>query len=192
MPEIADPPAVCCFSLHSGSGIEENQILDPDLFPVRAHARDGNGRDPSGRFANGHSGNPQGRLRGIPNPKRLVLTLQAYRRNPQGVLALVKRKRWLLRPLCAQVLPPASARRIDPGAWLGISIASLSHAADFRQALQRVWNGVVAGEIGPHEAGRLARRIRARMRALRRLARFQRRLARLENNRSGLAAGRLR
>ena len=179
MPEIADPPAVCCFSLHSGSRIEENQILDPDLFPPRAC--EGNGRDPSGRFAKGHSGNLRGRPRGISNPKRRVLTLQAYRRNPQAVLALVKRKRWLLRPLCAQLLPPASARRIDPAERLGISVASLSNAAGFQQALQRVWNGAVAGEIGPHEAGRLARRVRTRMRACGGFARLRRRLVRLEN-----------
>ena len=37
MPEIpADFAASGCFSLHFGSGIEENQALDPDLFPPRA------------------------------------------------------------------------------------------------------------------------------------------------------------
>ena len=40
---------------------------------------------------------------------------------------------------------------------------------------------VLSGEIGPREAGRIARQVRTRMRALRRLARWQRRFARLAN-----------
>jgi hypothetical protein len=40
MPEmIADSPDERCFSLHSGSGIEENQSLAPDPFSPRARAR---------------------------------------------------------------------------------------------------------------------------------------------------------
>jgi hypothetical protein len=79
MPEISDDlPDARCFSLHSGSGIEENQSLAPDPFSPRATAR---ARDGRGRFAKGHSGNPAGRPRGIPNPKRRVLTLQAWRAN---------------------------------------------------------------------------------------------------------------
>ena len=86
MPEIADPPSVCCFLLHSESDTEELQQLGPDLFRARAPAREatpGMG-DKSGRFAKGHSGNPKGRPRGIPNPKRRVLTLAGWRRNPQA------------------------------------------------------------------------------------------------------------
>jgi hypothetical protein len=114
-----------------------------------------------------------------PNPKRRVLTLQAYRRNPQGVLALVRRKRWLFRPLLAQVLPPRA--KIDPAERLGIRVPSLHDAADFQRAMQVVWAAVSAGEIAIGEAGRIARQVRARIRALRRLARVQRRLARLAN-----------
>ena len=185
MPEIADPPSVCCFLLHSESDTEELQQLDPDLFRSRAPARVGareaapGMRDKSGRFANGHSGNPKGRPRGIPNPKRRVLTLQAYRRNPQAALALLDRKPRLRRPLLASVLPPA--RRRDPAERLGISISELQNAAAVQQSLQRIWEGLRAGEIGPREAGRLARQVRTRMRALRRLARWQRRFARLAN-----------
>src|SRR5438105_13912504 len=141
MPEIADPPSVCCFLLHSESDTEELQQLDPDLFRSRAPARVGareaapGMRDKSGRFANGHSGNPAGRPRGIPNPKRRVLTVHAYRRNPQAAFALLARKPRLLRPLLARVLPPASAER-DPARRLGISVSLLHHAADFQRALQ--------------------------------------------------------
>jgi hypothetical protein len=89
MPEmIADSPDERCFSLHSGSGIEENQSLAPDPFSPRAPAR---ARDGRGRFAKGQSGNPAGRPRGIRNPKRRVLTLQAWRANPQAASALLDR-----------------------------------------------------------------------------------------------------
>ena len=172
MPEIIADPPVCCSSLHSGNGIEESQIFAPDLFPSRAPARV---RDPHGRFATGHSGNPKGRPPGIPNPQRRILTLEAYCRNPQAASALLKRRPRLLRPLLAPVLPPASAR--DPAERLGISISSLHDAADLQRALQTVCAAVSAGEIGIREAGRIARQVRTRMRALRRLARVQRRLA---------------
>jgi len=94
-------------------------------------------------------------------------------------LALVRRKRWLFRPLLAQVLPPRA--KIDPAERLGIRVPSLHDAADFQRAMQVVWAAVSAGEIAIGEAGRIARQVRARIRALRRLARVQRRLARLAN-----------
>ena len=137
-------------------------------------------RDKSGRFAKGHSGNPKGRPRGIPNPKRRVLTLAGWRRNPQAAAALLDRKPRLLRPLLVQLLP-RPAKPQDPAERLGISVVSLRDAAEMQQALQRVWEGLRAGEIGPREAGRIARQVRTRMRALRRLARWQRRFARLAN-----------
>jgi hypothetical protein len=133
MPEIiADLPDPRCFSLHSESGIEENQSLGPDLFSPRAPAR-----DRGGRFAKGHSGNPQGRPRGIPNPQRRAIGLQAWRENRQGVLAVAKRRPWLLRPLLAQALP-LPRRAIDPAEQLGISVASLRTAADMQQPLLAV------------------------------------------------------
>jgi hypothetical protein len=102
----------------------------------------------------------------------------AWRANPQGVSALARCKPWLLRPLLAQMLPPPR-RALDPAEQLGISVASLRTAAEMQQALTAVWAAVSRGEIAPAEAGRIARRVRTRLRALRRLARLQRRLARL-------------
>ena len=134
-------------------------------------------RDQRGHFAKGHSGNPAGRPRGIPNPQPRVLTLQAYRRNPQAAAALLDRKPRLLRPLLAPLLPPARPR--DPAEHLGISVGLLHTAADFQQAMQRVCSAVAAGEIGIGEAGRIARQVRTQMRGLRRLARIQRHLLRL-------------
>ena len=166
MPEIADPPSVCCFLLHSESDTEELQQLGPDLFRARAPAREAapGMRDKSGRFAKGHSGNPKGRPRGIPNPKRRVLTLAGWRRNPQAATALLDRKPRLLRPLLGQLLP-RPAKPQHPAERLGISISELQNAAAVQQSLQRVWEGLRAGEIGPREAGRLARQVRTRMRA---------------------------
>jgi len=75
---------------------------------ARSHAR-----DPRGRFAKGHSGNPQGRPPGIPNPRRRVIDLRARPPAPGVLSKLVERKPWLLRPILALLLPPA--RAIDPG-----------------------------------------------------------------------------
>ena len=174
MPEMtADPPAICCSLLHSETEIERSQPLAPDPFSSRAPAR---ARDPKGRFAKGHSGNPQGRPRGIPNPKRRVLTVEGWRRNPLAAAALLDRRPRLLRPLLVQLLPRRASPQ-DPAERIGVP--SLQNAADFQRAMQRVCSAVAAGEIGIREAGRIARQVRTRMRALRRLARLQRRLARL-------------
>ena len=102
---IADSPASGRFSLHFGSEIEQNQSLAPDLLQFSA-------RDQNGRFAKGQSGNPRGRPRGIPNPQRRMVTLAAFRKNPEACKALFRRQPSLLRRLLRQILPPASAR--DP------------------------------------------------------------------------------
>src|SRR4051794_20173210 len=98
----ADLPDSCCFSLHLESGTKENQALEPDLFSPRALACE-RGR---GHFAKGHSGNPKGRPRGIPNPQRRAITLQAWRANREAATAVAKRRPWLLRPLLMRVMPP--------------------------------------------------------------------------------------
>jgi hypothetical protein len=171
MPEIiADLPAPPCSSLLSGSAIEQFQSLNPDPFLPRA-------RDPRGRFARGHSGNPRGRPPGIPNPKRRVPDLVARPLGPKALADLLDRKPYLLRPLAAQLLPPPLAA-IDPAERLGIDLSLLRNAEDARQVLCTVLAAVSRGAIAPAEAAQIARRVRARLRAIRRVGRLQRRLAR--------------
>lgn len=170
MPEkIADAPDSSFDLLFPGSAVEEYQQFGPDPFLPRA-------REARGRFAKGSSGNPRGRPRGIPNPKRRVPDLVARPLSPQAVSNLLDRKPHLLRPLAAQVLPlPLAA--IDPAERLGIDLSSLRTVEDFRQVLAIVLAGVARGEIAPAEAARIARRVRAWRRAVRRRARSERRLA---------------
>jgi hypothetical protein len=137
MPEIvAASPDLSCSLLLSGSGIEESQSLGPDPFPHRA-------RDAHGRFVKGSSGNPPGRLRGIPNPRRRVPDLVA-------------------RPLSAQALSDLLAA-VDPAERLGIDLSSLHTAEDLRQVLSTVMAALARGKIAPAEAARIAGRTRARL-----------------------------
>jgi Family of unknown function (DUF5681) len=166
MPDIvADPPDPSCYLLFPGQGIEESQGLAPDPFLPRARAA-------RGRFAKGSSGNPRGRPRGIPNPKRRVPDLVARPLSAQALADLIDRKPQLLRPITAQLLPPPLAP-IDPAEHLGIDLSSFRTAADFRQVLNTALAAVSRGEIAPAEAARIARRVRARLRAVRRLERLE-------------------
>jgi hypothetical protein len=156
--EPLDPP---CYVLFSKPGIEECQSLGPD--PLLPRAR--------GRFANGSSGNPRGRPPGIPNPRRRVPDLVARPLSAQGLSNLLDRQPYLLRPLAAQLLPPPLAS-IDPAERFGIDLSSLRTLDNFQQALRTAWAAVSHGEITPGEGARIARRMRARLRALRRFARL--------------------
>ena len=173
---IADSPASACFSLHFESGNQQNQSLGPDRlrFAARELAGDETGddeaRDKVGRFAQGHSGNPRGRPRGIPNPKRRRVTLQAWRDNPEACKALFKRQPWLLRRLLGQFLPPVSAQ--DPAERIGLRLSSIRTRAQVQRAIRRVWSALSHGEIGTAEAARIARRIDARLRAAQRRGRL--------------------
>jgi hypothetical protein len=158
---IADPP---CHHLFSSPGILGSQQLSPDPFLHRA-------RDARGRFAKGSSGNPRGRPGGIPNPKRRVPDLVARPLDVQALSDLLDRKPHLLRPLAAQLLPPPLAS-IDPAERLGIDLSSLRTVADFRQVLTTVLAAISRGKVAPAEGARIARRGRARLRAVRRLARL--------------------
>jgi Family of unknown function (DUF5681) len=167
MPEIiADPLSQSCYLLFSRAGIEEDQSLAPDPCLSRA-------RDARGRFAKGSSGNPGGRPRGIPNPKRRVPNLVARPLSPQALSHLLDRKPQLLRPLAAQLLPPPLAPR-DPAEHFASGLSSLRTAEDYRRLLSSVLAAVVRGEIAPAEAAQIARRVSARSSALRRLARLGR------------------
>ena len=180
MPEsLNDLPASACFSLHFESGNEQNQSLAPDLLPFAARDQAGDEtpeqagdepRDKTGRFAQGHSGNPRGRPRGIPNPKRRRVTLQAWRENPEACKALFKRQPWLLRRLLGQFLPPVSAQ--DPAERIGLRLSSIRTREQVQRAIRRVWAALSRGEIGTAEAARIARRIDARLRAAQRRGRL--------------------
>ena len=168
MPQIADPLLSSYHLLLSGSGIEESQLLGPDPFlPPARQAR--------GRFAKGRSGNPRGRPRGIPNPKRRVPDLIARPIGAEALSGLLDRKPHLLRPLAAQLLPPPLVS-LDPADRFGIDLSSLRTVEDFRQVLPTVLAAISHGEIAPAEGARIARRVRARLRAVRRIARLERRL----------------
>src|SRR5271157_4041610 len=124
---IADRPLPSSSLLLPRPGIEEYQPLGPDPFSPRA-------REARGRFAKGSSGNPRGRPRGIPNPKRRVPDLVARPLSARALSDLLDRKPHLLRPLAAQVLPPPLAS-IDPAERLGVDPSSLCTVEDFQQVL---------------------------------------------------------
>jgi hypothetical protein len=154
---IADRPAPPCYSAVSGIGIKQSQWLGPDPFPPRA-------RDARGRFAKGSSGNPRGRPPGIANPKQRVPDLVARPLGPKALSDLLDRKPYLLLLLAAQLLPPLLAA-IDPAERLGIDLSLLRNAEDGQQVLRTVLAAVSRGDIAPAEAARIARRVRARLRA---------------------------
>jgi hypothetical protein len=72
-------------------------MVEPDLFFS-------SGRDAQGRFAAGHSGNLRGRPKGIPNPRRRAPDLRIWTSSPEALVALLRRKPDLMRPLLDQLL----------------------------------------------------------------------------------------
>lgn len=175
MPEIT--PALSCSDLLPGPGIQQHQRLDPDFSSPRA-------RDGRGRFAKGSSGNPRGRPPGIPNPRRRVPDLVARPLSAQALSDLIGRKPYVLRPLAKQLLPPPLGT-IDRAERLAIDPASLRTGEDCRRALSTVLAVIACGEITPAAGALIARRVRVRLRAIRRLLRLQRRLTQLRRGRRG-------
>lgn len=138
---VAHLPDPSCYLLFSGPGIEEFQSVDPDPFRPRA-------RDARGRFAKGSSGNPGGRPRGIPNPKRRVPDLAARPLSAGALSKLIDRRPYLLGPLAAQLLPPPLPST-DPAKHLGIDVPSLRTVEDVRPVLSAVLAAVARGELAP-------------------------------------------
>jgi hypothetical protein len=66
------------------------------------------------------------------------------------------------------LLPPLAST--NPAKHLGIDLSALRTVEDVRQMLSAVLAAVARGEIAPAAAARIARRVRARLRAVRRLA----------------------
>ena len=164
MPEIvADRPSLSCCHLFLTPRIEQSQHLGPD--PFLPCARDAGG-----------SGNPRGRPRGTPNPKRRVPDLATRPLTAQALSDLIDRKPHLLRPLAAQLLRPPLAS-IDPAKRLGIDLSSLRRDEDFFQVLTSVLAVIARGEITPAEGVQIAERVDAGLRASRRFARLMRRPA---------------
>jgi hypothetical protein len=169
-----DQPSRSGYHLNSGSGIKESQQLAPDRFSPRAHTRD---RDQRGRFAKGTSGNLHGRPPGVPNPKRRVVSIPAFNRNPDAAMALFDRKPHLWRQFVAPFMPPR-ARPIDPAERIGLDLAAVRTPEDAERAIHTAFIATSRGRIAPAEFARLARSVRSRLRVARRLERLQRRLAR--------------
>ena len=119
-----NPPSYPCYP---DTEIEEYQPFAPDPFsPPVGDAR--------GRFAQGSSGNPSGRPRGIPYPKRRVPDLVARPLSAQALSDLLDRKPDLLLPLAAQILPPPVAAT-DPAERLGSDLSSLRAEGDILRTL---------------------------------------------------------
>src|SRR5207302_1173809 len=91
---------------------------------------------------------------------------------PGAAAALARRKPRLLRPMLAQILPPAAP--IPPAERLGIDFRKLRRTEDVERAIRKIWVGLSRGEIAPPEAASLARRVAGP----RRLARLDRRAGR--------------
>jgi Family of unknown function (DUF5681) len=144
MPEfITDPLLPSCYHLFLNGGIQRSQQLAPDRLP--------SARDARGRFAKGSSGNPQGRPRGIPNPRRRVPDLVARPLSAPALSDLLDRKPHLLPLPAARLLPPPLAS-IDPAERLGNDPSSLARPRIAGRCWPLFWRPLRAARSRPPRA----------------------------------------
>jgi hypothetical protein len=119
MPEIVvESPAPSCCLLLSESEIGVSQRLGPDPFLPRA-------REARGRFANGSSGNPRGRPRGIRNPRRRIPDLVARPLSDRRCRGCSTASRIC----CAPSLDSSCRRRLLRSIRPGVSGSTCRHCA---------------------------------------------------------------
>jgi hypothetical protein len=102
-----------------------------------------------------------------------VPDLAARPLSAQALSDLIDRRPHLLGPLVAHLLPPPLPPT-DPAKHLGIDVPSLRTIEDVRQMLSAVLAAVAIGEVTPAEAAHIARRVRARLRAVQHFGRVGR------------------
>jgi hypothetical protein len=132
----------------------EFQILDPDLS-LQKQAKQA-GRDPSGRFAKGRSGNPAGRPAGIRNPH--ARQIARLRWNPElgsmrYAIDCARDGHPLAIRLClGYMIRPRRSRPI------AFDLPPILSAADLASALQAIITAAAQGEINSSDALELTRR----------------------------------
>jgi hypothetical protein len=124
-----------------------------------------------GRCARGSSGDPLGRLCGIPDPKQRLPDLVARPLSAQVLSDLIDRKPHLLLLLAAQLLPPPLVS-IDPAEAPWDRPVVVAHGRGFPARAPYRSGGGCATRSRPPRA-RASRRVRIRLRTVRRHARFE-------------------
>jgi hypothetical protein len=137
----------------------EYQILSPDLLLQKQAA----GRDRNGRFAQGRSGNPAGRPRGIRNPRarQIARLCGGYPFIPtRGAIDRALDGHRLALLLCLEWIIPPRRSRPTP-----FDLPPIRDGADLAPAIAAIIAAAAQGEITTGEALDLSRRAEKRARA---------------------------
>jgi hypothetical protein len=137
----------------------ENHLLGPDLLLQKQAA----GRDRNGRFAQGRSGNPAGRPRGIRNPRarQIARLCGGYPFIPtRGAVDRALDGHRLAVLLCLEWIIPPRRGRPTP-----FELPPIRDAADLAPTIAAIIAAAAQGEITTDEALHLARRAEKRARA---------------------------